>query len=391
LSDEHNRNISGCYGHPFIQTPNIDQLAARGTRFTNAYCNSPICVPSRASLATGQYVNRIRCWDNAIPYHGQHPSWHHVIRDAGSEVTSIGKLHFRKSDDDNGFSQEILPMHILNGKGDLKGLLRKDPPPKVGADAMADNAGIGVSDYFTFDRQVADAAKSWIADAAGKNSKPWVLFVSFVMPHFPLVIPEEYYKLYEHLDLETLQQGLNQPPSDHPTIQQLRASFDYDTHFDDEKRAVALRAYFGMVTALDENIGTVLSALQGTEIEDDTRIIYSSDHGDNLGNRGLWGKCVFYEDSVAVPMIAVGEGFPATVEDTAVSLVDLYPTLLESCGVDHPKDNPDIDGTSLFEIVNAPDEERPVLSEYHAVYSKSGHFMLRKGDWKLNYYLDGPP
>ena len=195
LSDEHNRNIAGCYGHPFIRTPNIDQLAARGTRFTNAYCNSPICVPSRASLATGQYVHRIGCWDNAIPYHGQHPSWHHVLRQAGSNVTSIGKLHFRSTDDDNGFSQEILPMHILDGKGDLKGLLRQNPPPKVGADEMANKAGIGTSDYFSFDRKVAEAARTWITDATGKETKPWVLFVSFVMPHFPLVVPQEYYQL----------------------------------------------------------------------------------------------------------------------------------------------------------------------------------------------------
>lgn len=391
LSDEHNRNIAGCYDHPFIRTPNIDQLAARGTRFTNAYCNSPICVPSRAALATGQYVHRIGCWDNATPYHGQHPSWHHVLRQAGSKVTSIGKLHFRSTDDDNGFSEEILPMHILDGKGDLKGLLRQNPPPKVGADDMANTAGIGTSDYFSFDRKVAEAARTWITDAAGTETKPWVLFVSFVMPHFPLVVPQEYYQLYAHLGLDALQEGLNQPPSDHPTIQQLRSSFDYDTYFDDEKRAVALRAYFGMVTALDENIGIVLSALQDTQTEKDTRIIYSSDHGDNLGNRGMWGKCVFYEDSVAVPMIAVGDGFPAKVEKTAVSLVDLYPTLLDSAGVAQPDNNPDIDGISLFEIVQSADEERAVLSEYHAVYSSAGHFMLRKGDWKLNYYIDSPP
>lgn len=391
LSDEHNRNISGCYDHPFIRTPNIDQLAARGTRFTSAYCNSPICVPSRASLATGQYVHRIRCWDNAIPFHGQHPSWHSVIRDAGSIVTSIGKLHFRSAQDDNGFSEEILPMHILDGKGDLKGLLRQNPPPKVGADEMAKTAGTGHSDYFAFDRKVAQAAVSWIAQAAKNQTKPWVLFVSFVMPHFPLIVPEEYYALYADLNLDQLQQGLNQPPSDHPVIQQLRSSFDYDTHFDDEKRAVALRAYFGMITALDENIGNVLSALQSTGIEDKTRVIYTSDHGDNLGNRGMWGKCVHYDDSVAVPMIAVGDGFPVKVENTPVSLVDIYPTLLDSSGTLQPENNPSLDGTSLFEIVSSPDKERSAFSEYHAVYSRAGHFMLRKGDWKLNYYVDGPP
>ncbi|MHA1549748.1 MAG: sulfatase-like hydrolase/transferase, partial [Alphaproteobacteria bacterium] len=288
LSDEHNRNIAGCYGHPFIRTPNIDTLAARGTQFTNAYCNSPICVPSRAALATGRYVHRTRCWDNAMPYHGQIPSWHHVIRDAGHEVVSIGKLHFRSSDDDNGFSREILPMHILDGKGDLKGLLRRNPPPKVGADDMARSAGVGVSDYFAFDRKVAQASADWIADAASRSpARPWVLFVSFVMPHFPLIAPEAYYSLYEDYDLDDLRVGLNAPVSSNPVMAEMRARFDYDTHFDDDRRAVALRAYFGMVTALDDLVGQIVSAVAESSSAAKTRIIYTSDHGDNLGNRGL--------------------------------------------------------------------------------------------------------
>src|SRR6266851_9515066 len=92
MSDEHSRRVLGCYGHPMIKTPNLDRLAARGVRFTDAYCNSSICVPSRASLATGRHVHRIRFWDNAIPYDGSVPSWHHRLRDSGHEVTAIGKL-----------------------------------------------------------------------------------------------------------------------------------------------------------------------------------------------------------------------------------------------------------------------------------------------------------
>lgn len=391
LSDEHNRDIAGCYGHPFIKTPHIDGLASRGALFTAAYCNSPICVPSRASLATGRYVHRIHCWDNAMPYHGQYPSWHHVIREAGHDVVSVGKLHFRSSSDDNGFSREILPMHILQGKGDLKGLLRIDPPPKKGAEALAETAGIGESDYFRFDRMVADTAADWIAGMAHRQTLPWVLFVSFVMPHFPLIAPREYYELYEGYDLDQLRHGLDAPPPSHPVLAELRTAFAYDSHFDDERRATALRAYYGMVTALDDNIGRVLAALTENGLEADTRVVYTSDHGDNLGNRGMWGKCVHYEDSVAIPLIAAGDGFPVGVEATPVSLVDLFPTLIESTGAAEPAGLPDIDGTSLFKVVASPNPERAVFSEYHAVYSRAGHFMLRKGDWKLMYYLDGPP
>ena len=105
LSDEHQRDIAGCYGDGLVKTPNIDALAARGVRFTNAYTPCPICVPARASLATGRWVHQVRAWDNAAPYHGEFASWHHRLRAAGHAVASIGKLHFRSTDDDNGFTE----------------------------------------------------------------------------------------------------------------------------------------------------------------------------------------------------------------------------------------------------------------------------------------------
>src|SRR5260370_4170305 len=127
LSDEHSRIVLGCYGHKMIRTPNLDRLAAQGVRFSDAYTNSPICVPARASLATGRYPHRIRFWDNGIAYDGTVPSWHHRLRDAGHEVVSIGKLHFRSGGDDNGFTEGIMPLHINDRIGYPCGWLR-DPP-----------------------------------------------------------------------------------------------------------------------------------------------------------------------------------------------------------------------------------------------------------------------
>jgi choline-sulfatase len=128
-SDEHARAALGCYGHPVAQTPTLDALAARGVRFTRAYTPSPICIPARASLATGLNVHETRCWSSAEPYHGQIESWMHRLRDRGHPVTSIGKLHFRSGDDDHGFDEEIEPMYLANdGLGWPQGLLR-DPLP----------------------------------------------------------------------------------------------------------------------------------------------------------------------------------------------------------------------------------------------------------------------
>ena len=146
LSDEHRRDVAGCYGDPIAITPNIDALAARGARFRNAYTPCPICVPARAALATGRWVHQTRSWDNAAPYHGEPPSWHHRLRDNGHRVVSIGKLHFRATADDNGFSEEILPLHVLEGKGDLIGMLREPPAARGSMPALAASAGPGEFD-----------------------------------------------------------------------------------------------------------------------------------------------------------------------------------------------------------------------------------------------------
>ena len=133
LSDEHARRVTGCYDNEIVQTPNIDALAARGTTFDAAYCNSPICVPSRASLATGAYPHRTGYWDNAHPYDGRLPTWHHHLRDAGHEVASIGKLHYRRPEDDAGFSDSQHPIYVPDGQGDIIGLLRKNGPQRKAA------------------------------------------------------------------------------------------------------------------------------------------------------------------------------------------------------------------------------------------------------------------
>lgn len=388
LSDEHNRKVAGCYGHPFVQTPNIDALAARGTRFDSAYCNSPICVPSRASLATGLYPHQVGCWDNATPYTGTPASWHHTLRAAGVDVVSIGKLHFRGGDD-YGFTEELIPLHVVDGKGDLKGLLRKDPAARAGTADLAAAAGPGESSYFRYDTRIAETAVDWLQRRASDTSgRRFALMVSFVMPHFPLVAPQADYDLYADRVLRALSEGLRSPPPDHPTLNRMRSVLDYDRHFNDERRAVALRAYFGMVTRLDHLIGTVLSALEASGLTESTRVIYTSDHGDNLGNRGMWGKSVMYEDSVGVPMILAGRGVPEGQTIAApASLLDIAPTALDCTGTPNSAHFP---GTSLISLANTP-HDRPVMAEYHGTGSDTGQFMLRKGQWKYTEYVGTSP
>jgi choline-sulfatase len=389
MSDEHSKRVLGSYGNPIIKTPNLDRLAASGTLFENAYCNCPICVPSRASFATGRYVHQIGYWDNAFPYTGTPPSFGHRLHDTGHRCDSIGKLHYRGTSDPNGFDNEILPLHVLNGEGDIQGMLRRPPPSRPTTQQLAGDAGPGDSTYLRYDRSIRDSAIRWIEEVAQRPpEKPWCLFVSFVCPHFPLVAPPEFFRLYplDKLPLPT-QRAPDEFP-DHPVLRKLREVQDYEDHFRDEEHVrAALAAYYGMVSFLDDNIGRVLNALGAAGLADDTLAVYTSDHGDNLGTRTFWGKSNMYDEAVGVPLILTGPGIPAGRRvKTPVSLVDCFPTILEAVGKSLSTEKRALPGTSLLRLLNDEDADRTVFSEYHAVGSLTGIFMVRFSRYKYVHY-----
>ena len=396
LSDEHQRDITGCYGNSLIKTPHLDALAARGTRFTRAYTPCPICVPARTALATGRHVFQTRSWDNAHPYHGEIPSWGHRLMQAGHEVVSIGKLHYRDTRDPNGFSNEILPLHVLNGIGDLLGLIRRPPAARGNMQALARDAGPGASSYTDYDREIASAACDWLQGRARNKAheapdKPWVLFVSFVRPHFPLVAPPEFFAMYppDQMPLPRLYASGERPT--HEAVKVLRDCMNYDDYFDEAKARIAIAAYYALVSFLDDNIGRVLGALDEAGLAGDTRVIYTSDHGDNLGNHGLWGKSVMYEESAAIPMILAGPDVPrGTTTDAGASLIDCYRTLLEGAGMPMPAEDEVLPSRSLWEMTRGGDPQRAVLSEYHAAGSNTGTYMIRRGRWKYIHFVGYP-
>lgn len=395
LSDEHNKKITQCYGHPIIKTPNIDRLAQSGTRFTSAYTNCPICVPARASLATGRYVHNIRCWDNAIAYAGDPLSWGHLLMKSGHHVASIGKLHYSKSDPEvNGFSEEILPMHLVDGIGDLLGLIRDELPKRNGALNLGPESGRGESAYTKYDRDITAAACEWLKKKADQTTqKPWVLYIGLVAPHFPLVAPNAFYDLYAGMDLPFPKMYAQQERPKHPFIEAMRACMVFDDGFTDDLMVQrAITAYFGLVSFLDSNIGEILNTLETSGLNANTRVIYSSDHGDNLGARGLWGKSTMYEESAGIPLIFSGEGIPqGKVCDTPVSLVDLFPTIIESVGLNDLLKDQELSGNSLFAIANGEKRNNTVLSEYHAAGAITGSYMIRVDQFKYIYYVNMPP
>lgn len=392
MSDEHSPKMLGCHGHEIVKTPHLDALAARGTRFSSAYCTSPVCIPARASFAVGKYIHQIGYWDNADAYDGVVPSWHHKLRDRGHDVVSIGKLHFRLPGEDHGFSQEIIPMHVIEGKGDLMGLVRSDLPVRKGAYKMAKFAGPGESQYTFYDREITSRAQIWLREAARRESdKPWVLFVSLVCPHFPLTAPpEHFYRYYDQkLPLPKLYERTERPK--HPYLVDYASSFNYDDYFDRETVKKAVAGYYGLCSFLDENVGKVLQALQEAGLADDTRVVYTSDHGDNLGARGLWGKTTLFEEAAGVPLIMAGPDIAAgKVIDTPASHVDFYPFVLDATGHAEPELREGFPGTSLFDLAAGAKPDRNVLVEYHGMGSTSGAFMIRHGKWKYIHYSRYP-
>ena len=392
MSDQHSRSMMGCAGHPVVRTPNLDALAARGTRFTSAYTTSPVCVPARAAFAAGKYVHQIGYWDNADAYEGAIPSWHHRLRERGHRVVSIGKLHFRASGEDHGFTEEVIPMHIVEGVGDLMGLVRDNMPPRKGAYKMAGMAGPGETPYTFYDREIASRAQVWLHEQGRvDDGKPWVLFVSFVCPHYPLTAPPQFYYPYFDQALPEPKLYAREQRPDHPYVRDYCETFNFDDYFDAGKVQRALAGYYGLCTFLDENIGLVLRALERAGLAGSTRVMYTSDHGDNLGARGLWGKSTMYEETVGVPLILAGPDVPrGAIVDTPASHVDAYPFILESTGetVDGGTDHP---GVSMLELARGAHPERALLSEYHGMGSTTGAFAIRYGRWKYVHYAAYPP
>lgn len=394
MSDEHDPRHSGCYGSTWLKTPHIDALASRGVRFTKAYTPSPICVPARAAFATGMRVHQARLWDNALPYHGQFRSWGHVLQDHGIRVESIGKLHYRAEGDPAGFDKEHLPMHVVGGHGMVWASIRDPYLTRFHQKRMlGEKIGQGDSPYIQYDREVTHTAVDWLKQRGQQKNAPFVLYVGLVAPHFPLIAPEEFYALYQDQPIPPAKLHPAQGHKRHPWVEAY-ANFDYteESFRSPDERECAFRAYWGLCSYLDHNVGQILQALVDSGLDANTNVIYTSDHGDNLGARGLWGKSTLYEESARIPMIIAGPGIAPGVCETPVDLLDLFPTIIQSAGIDPHPEMDSRPGRSLLDIATSTKQaDRVILSEYHAAGSNTAAFMLRQGRYKLVYYVGHAP
>ena len=392
MSDEHGPMFSGTYGHPLIQTPHLDSLAEQGVLFENAYCNSPLCVPSRMSFMTGRYIHHIGTWDNSTPLASDAVTWAHMLRGVGYDVVLSGKQHFVGPDKLHGFraqltrdphSQNLHPIHPW-----ANGIVpAKQPWPGV------DQAGPGTTLEIEVDDEAEAEALAYLNDPA-RREQPWALNVSFIAPHFPLVVPQKYWDMYppEAVDLPNIPPGHLE--NQHPVYKRMRRMFGL-VEYPAEALRRARAGYYGLITYLDDKIGRLVNALAKTNQLDDTVIIYISDHGEMAGEHGMWRKSNFYEESARIPVvISWPERLAAGRRVTeVVSLVDLVATVVDLA--DAPL-AASLDGESLLPLAQKEMPAEPVewkdeaFSEYLAHGVKRPMAMLRRGRFKLNYSLDDP-
>jgi choline-sulfatase len=369
----------------WLHTPNLRALAERSTRFTTTYTASPLCAPGRASFMSGQLPSLSRVYDNAAEFASDIPTYAHHLRRAGYQTCLSGKMHFVGPDQMHGF-EERLTTDIYPADFGWTPDYRK-PGERIDwwYHNMGSVTGAGVSEIsnqMEYDDEVAYNATAKLYDLArGNDARPWCLTVSFTHPHDPYVARKRCWDLYE--DCEHL---LPEVPAmryeDHdPHAQRIFDANDwrsFDITEDHIKRS--RRAYFANISYLDEKIGEVLQVLEDTDQE--AIVIFVSDHGDMLGERGLWFKMSFYEGSARVPlMIATPGGMGQTVS-APVSTIDLCPTLCDLAGVSMQEVSPWTEGESLVPLMQGGERIKPVAMEYAAEASYAPLVCLRMGRWK---------
>lgn len=379
------------YGHPMVRTPNIDRLAERGSLFENAYCNFPLCVPSRSSTLTGRYAHNISQWDNAIELPASVPTLAHYLRSAHYHTVLCGKMHFIGPDQMHGFNErittDIYPSNFAWTPDWIAG--ERYRPTGINMRAVVD-AGVCVRNLqIDYDEEVTHSGTQKLYDLVRfQTDQPFLLWISFTHPHSPFVTTQRYWDLYEHdqIDMPAV------PAFDLEDMDTM-SRWLYYAHGGDLHSVTpdhvrnARHAYYGMCSYIDERVGRILDTVEQLGIGDETVVVFTSDHGEMLGERGMWFKQSFHEWSVRVPLIISMPGNrPARIDDP-VSLVDLLPTLMEIAtdGKGGTLVSP-VDGQSLLRLLDGNgNRQNRVISEYTGEGVVAPCRMVRRDHFKLIY------
>lgn len=387
MSDEHNASVLGSYGNDIVRTPNLDGLSRHGVTFESCYCNSPLCVPSRLSFTSGKYISRIGAWSNNcwIPS-ADCPSLPRVMNATGYESFLCGKMHY-DSTRRYGFTEIGGNMNnsYKTGKGNRRAA--DNLTPKDGISGRFNNFHTGNnSSILTHDRNVTSGTVEFL-DNRRVSDKPFFLLVGYLAPHFPLIVPEKYLEPYiDKVPMPEIPQGhLESQPRNY---KHLRIGFNSE-NVPDEIVRKGRELYYGLTQWLDKEVGKVLSSLSNSAVADNTVVIYTTDHGENMGEHGLWWKNCMYEHASRVPLIV---NWPARWKGgqrrtQSCSLLDVVQTIAELGGADVPSD---WNGDSMVQWLDDPESDWKDLavSEYYAHNIASGFAMIRMGNYKYVYHTE---
>ena len=371
----------------WLHAPNLKKLAARSTRFANAYTASPLCAPARASFMSGQLPSRTGVYDNAAEFTSSIPTYAHHLRRAGYQTCLSGKMHFVGPDQMHGL-EERLTTDIYPADFGWTPDYRK-PGERIAwwYHNMGSVTGAGVAEItnqMEYDDEVAHFAKMKLYDLSrGADDRPWCLTVSFTHPHDPYVARKKYWDLYE--DCAHLMPEIGPIPyvdQDAHSQRILDANDRDNFNITDDHVKRARRAYFANISYIDDKVGEILQTLEDTRQE--ATILFVSDHGDMLGERGLWFKMSFFEGASRVPLMICAPEMTAGLNSTPVSSVDILPTLCDLAGVDMSEIMPWTDGQSIVSLGQGAERSEPVAMEYAAEGSYAPLVSLRYGKWKFN-------
>ena len=385
------------YGHPLVQTPHLSALAQDATVFESAYSPFPLCASARSAMLTGRLASDIGVYDNAAELAATVPTLAHALRAHGYHTAVAGKMHFVGPDQLHGFEHrltaDIYPADV-DWTPDWARPLDRPLPWYHTMESVLDPGVCAASMQTDYDEEVCFHAVRKLYDMARhRPDQPFLLFVSFTNPHDPWEIPKRHWERYRRSEIpDPAVPSLPLSEAD-PHSRRLRAMCRVDeASLTDAQIRRARHAYFAAVSYLDERVGEVLGALQRSGMADRTTVLFCADHGEMLGERGLWYKMSFFEQSARVPLIVRVPGAgPRRVAEPA-SLLDVTPTLLELAGLPAEQVSPPGAAASLAAAVTGagPAPARPVVSEYHAEGVTAPSAMVRDGRFKLIRSLEDP-
>ena len=394
MADQLAPHYTGTYGHELVKTPNMDALAEKGCLFDAAYTPSPLCAPARFSFMSGQLPFNIGAYDNAAEFSSSVPTFNHYLSQVGYHSCLSGKMHFIGPDQLHGFSQRLTTEIYPADYSFTPNWLKPDERIDVWYHNMSSVHEAGTAEVtfqLEYDDEVAFHSIRKLFDyARNPEQLPFMMVVSFTHPHDPYVARREFWDLYDHdkIDLPSLQ--CSDVPMDAYSSRIMRG-IQADVNPPDEQSVLNARhAYYANVSYIDHQIGKFVETLNNTDLIDNTVVMVMADHGDMLGERGLWYKMHFFEQSARVPLIVSGPGIIHSRKQEACSLTDILPTVIDIAteGSDTLQDAyKSLDGKSLFPLLTDQNAEVDdlAISQYAAECTDHPMVMIREGNLKFIY------